>query len=123
MPKIPLKIWRLALGLCLISVMVLALMPDPPEIPSPQDIKTNRLLAFAVIMILGNYSFYGKRLQVIFGSLAYGVLIEALQLLTTYRHGQFSDVGVDGVGIMIGFALVVVIDFVLPAPSPINELD
>jgi VanZ family protein len=112
MLKIPLSLWRLALSLCLLSVLVLALMPNPPEIPHPNEIKTNHLLAFAVIMILGNYSFQGKRIQVILGSIAFGSVIEALQLLTSCRHAQFSDIGVDAIGVLIGLALLWVFDFV-----------
>ena len=121
--KIPQKIWRLALCVCLISVMVLALMPDPPEIPSPQGIKTNHLLAFTVIMFLGNYSFLGQRLWVTFAVLAFGALIEALQLLTSYRHGQFSDIWVDAIGVVIGFALILLIDFVKQVPKRTSKVD
>ena len=119
MKKIPLHLWRWALGLCVVSDLVLALIPNPPEIPSTDGIKTNHLLAFAVIMILGCYAFHPKKWRVILGAMAFGILIEALQLLTSYRNGQWIDVLVDLVGVLIGLIVVLIIDRVVPKSSPL----
>ena len=48
---------------------------------------------------------HGRWLSVALGLLAYGVLIEILQGLTSYRHAEWADLLADGLGILAGLAL------------------
>jgi VanZ family protein len=60
---------------------------------------------------------------VMLGSIAYGALIEVLQLVTSYRHGQLSDILVDAIGVLIGLLVVRLIGLARATLSPKQHSD
>ena len=100
---------RAAFLLCLVSVLVLALMPTSPMPPSWWD-KANHVAAFTVLAVLGRWSYPGRNAKVLLWLLAYGCLIEVLQAtLTATRSAELGDVVADGVGLLLGWQLTRVI--------------
>ena len=63
----------------------------------------NHAMTFAVLAMLGCSAYPERKVQVLLGLLAYGVLIELLQSLTDYRMAEALDVVADGVGILVGW--------------------
>ena len=108
-PLLPLPLWRLAFGLCLVLVLVLALVPTPPEPLSTGWDKTNHLLAFGTLAVLGCRAFPRRAVAVLCALLAYGGLIELLQSLTPYRSAEWADWLADGLGLLLGKVLVPVL--------------
>jgi VanZ family protein len=94
---------RWAFSVCLVVVLVAALVP-PQAIASPVvwD-KANHALAFAVLGMLACLGYPERKLPVLLGLVAYGVLIELLQSLTDYRTGDALDVVADGIGLLLGW--------------------
>ena len=103
---IPLLAWRLAFVVCVLAVLVLALVPTDVPIPSTGWDKSNHLLAFSVMALLGMRAFPGRTMAVLAGLLAYGVLIEVLQSYTPSRSADWRDVVADAVGLTLGWAVV-----------------
>lgn len=103
---LPLLAWRLAFGLCVLAVLVLALMPTDVLIPSTGWDKSNHLLAFSVMALLGMRAFPSRTMGVLAGLLVYGVLIEVLQSFTPGRSADWRDVVADAVGLALGWGLV-----------------
>jgi len=102
---IPLSLWRLAFALCLLTVFILALLPDPdPRLSTGWD-KGNHLLAFAALAFLGGAARLVRRPTVALGLLGYGMLIELLQGLSGYRFAECADLLADGLGIGLGLAI------------------
>ncbi len=95
--------WKLAFGLCVLAVLVLALVPNDVPIPSTGWDKSNHLLAFSVMALLGMRAFPGRTIAVVAGLLAYGVLIEVLQSFTPSRSADWHDVVADTVGLVLGW--------------------
>ena len=100
---IPLLAWRLAFGICLLAVLVLALMPTDVPIPSTGWDKSNHLLAFSVMALLGRRACPGRTMAVLAGLLAYGALIEVLQSFTPSRSADWHDLVADAVGLALGW--------------------
>lgn len=98
--------WRWAFALCLVVVLALALMPPRLPMPTTGWDKTNHVLAFAVLAVLGRLSYPGRTAAVLLGLLAYGGAIEVLQALTPYRTADFRDLLADGVGLLLGWQLM-----------------
>ena len=93
---------RTAFWLTLLSVLVLSLLPVSTPLPSTGWDKTNHVLGFAVLAILGGMGYRGHELRLAAGLLAYGALIEVLQALSGYRFAEWGDLLSDGIGIVIG---------------------
>ena len=94
---------RWAFAVCLVVVLVYALMP--PEVIGPPigwD-KMNHAMTFAMLTMVGFSAYPERKVQVLLGLLAYGVLIELLQSLTDFRSAEALDVVADGVGILVGW--------------------
>lgn len=86
-------------------VLVLSLGPTLDRPSSTGWVKSDHLLAFAVLAVLGIRAYPAFIIPVIVGLFLYGGLIEILQALTPYRYARWSDVFADGVGILIGWAI------------------
>jgi VanZ family protein len=100
-----LRLSRLAFLACLVAVMVLSLLPSSPEMPTTGWDKTNHLLGFAVLALLGCWSYPGHIRVILPALLGYGGLIEVLQSLTPDRFAEWGDLLADGMGIVIGWLL------------------
>jgi VanZ family protein len=101
--------WRLLLALLVVVVAVLALSPNPAQGPQLGWDKLNHALAFAAMAfcaVMGRRG--GSRRQlatVLVALLAYGGLIELLQLFVPGREAEWGDWLADAVGIAIGALL------------------
>jgi len=68
--------------------------------------KSNHVLAFATLAFLAHNA-WPHRIWLMLSSLvSYGVLIEIIQTFTPDRHGEWSDLGADGLGLLIGQVVV-----------------
>ena len=105
MPRLTPFHFRLLFSLCAFAVLVLALLP--PGVPEPTTgwDKTNHLLAFGVLAMLGVRAWPGRVWQVAVALIGYGGLIEFLQSLTSYREPAWLDVLADALGIAVGLML------------------
>ncbi|MBG6076385.1 VanZ family protein [Polaromonas sp. CG_9.11] len=99
----PLRVWRLSFGICVLAVLVLALMPMDVPVPNTGWDKSNHLLAFSVMALLGRRAYPGRTLTVLAGLLAYGALIEVLQSFTPSRSADWHDLVADAVGLALGW--------------------
>lgn len=102
---LPLAAWRFAFWACMFVVMVLALMPSVPHMPTTGWDKSNHLLAFTVLTLLGCWAYPGRTMAMLLGLLACGGLIEALQSLTPDRFAEWQDLLADGLGLLLGWGL------------------
>jgi len=95
----------------LASVTILALIPGPSVPPAIQfwD-KAQHAWAFAVLALIGCCAFPPRIRLVFVGLLAHGALIEILQAtLTTTRTGDVLDWFADGVGILVGVSVYLLV--------------
>lgn len=98
-------VWRWTFWVCALVVLVLALMPIVPQLPSTGWDKSNHMLAFAVLAVLGLWGYPGRMAVLLLGLLAYGGLIEVLQSLTPDRFAEWADLLADAVGLLVGAGL------------------
>lgn len=95
--------WRLVLALLLLVVGCLALMPAPPRELSTGWDKLNHVLAFAALAFSARLSFPRRPLwHVVLGLLAFGGLIELVQLVVPGRSCDWEDLMADAIGIAVG---------------------
>src|SRR6476620_1693869 len=97
---------RWVFAACLVVVMVFALLPPHIIEPPMAWDKLNHAMTFAVLAMMGCSVYPERKVQVLFGLLMYGVLIELLQSLTDYRTAEALDVVADGVGLFIGWTFI-----------------
>ena len=91
---------------CVVAVLVLALMPEPPAMVTTGWDKSNHLLAFGTLTWLALHAFPQRLKSALLGLLAYGALIEILQSFTPTRSAEWLDLCADAVGILLGWGLV-----------------
>ncbi len=104
-PGLPLWAWRTALLLCMLAILMLSLAPLDVPLPSTGWDKSNHLLGFSTLAVLGWQAFPSRRGVVLAGLLLYGGLIEVLQSFTAYRSAEWGDLLADGIGLLLGAAL------------------
>jgi VanZ family protein len=97
---------RLAFWSCALVVLVLALVPTAPQLPTTGWDKGNHVLAFSVLTVLGCRAYPARVAAILAGLLLYGGLIEVLQSFTPYRLAEFGDLFADGIGILLGRVLI-----------------
>ena len=107
----PARTWRAVLALLLVMVTYLALTSKPlVGLESGLD-KVRHLLAFIGLGFTG-YLGFPTRTALPFALLAYGGLIEVLQLFVPGRTAEWGDLLADGIGIGVGIGLAaLVLDF------------
>lgn len=89
----------------LLLVLVLSLLPiDHPPVSSND--KVNHFIAYCALMIAGFLAFrsIGYIALLVF---CWGVLIEGLQGLTSYRYLSYADVLANSAGVLLGVAVIV----------------
>ena len=96
--------------LCFVVINALALSPAP-YLP-PLEIfdwwdKAQHAIAFGTLAVLAVLAYPGvSKVRIGLLLIAHGVLIEVLQYLTGYRFGDWQDALADGVGVLVGLALM-----------------
>jgi len=108
--------WRAASALLLLFVLAAAVMPAMWLWPDRVRIvawfggidKWAHVITFVLLTVwfAGQYrrqSYW----RIAIGLIAYGFLIEACQRLVTYRTAEWSDIGADVIGIIIGLAVAI----------------
>jgi VanZ family protein len=87
---------------CLASVSFLALTSRDMRVTTGWD-KSNHLLAFSVLGVLGILAWRHRLREVLGGLLAYGCLIEVAQSFVPNRSASWEDVVADSLGLLIGW--------------------
>lgn len=96
---------RLAFWSAVIGVLVLSLISLPERLPSTGWDKTNHILGFGVMSLLGCLAYPRNRKVMGAGLLLFGVAIEGLQALRPHRYAEFNDIVADIIGIAVGWGL------------------
>ena len=107
--------------LCFVAVNSLALSPAPylpPDLFNWWD-KAQHAIAFGALAVLAVLAYPEvSKLRIASLLIGQGVLIELLQYYGGYRFGDWQDAAADGVGVLVGLAMVRVMDFWLCDKHP-----
>ncbi|WP_218509418.1 VanZ family protein [Variovorax sp. dw_308] len=99
---VPDKFKRYAFWATGLVVLVLSLLPVvPAEIPTTGWDKSNHMLAFVVLALLGRLAYRRNWRGVLVGLVAFGGLIEVLQSFTPTREAEWADLFADSLGISL----------------------
>lgn len=99
-------VWATLGALLLAVILVLALVPEPGQLPIDYNDKVAHAFAFFALMLWFSGVVEMRRLPMLAICLvAYGVLIELLQGLTVTRQPELLDLAADVVGILLGWIL------------------
>ncbi|MEJ7137512.1 VanZ family protein [Amphibiibacter pelophylacis] len=107
--------WRLVFVAGLCATLVLALVPSVPEALSTGWDKSNHVLAFFVLTVLGCLAFPRHRSVPLALLVLFGVAIEVLQALTPTRQSDWHDVVADVIGIVLALLVMPLILRLVPA--------
>ncbi len=97
--------WAFIFWSCVAVVLLLSLSPPAEHLLAAGWDKSNHVLAFSVLAILGCRTYPSHLAAVMAGLLLYGGLIEVLQSFTPYRVAEWGDIIADGLGLFLGFGL------------------
>jgi VanZ family protein len=103
-----LRTWRVLLILLLVAVCWLALTPRPPESIDLGWDKLNHLAAFTALAFtawMAHPESARSRFGWLVALLAFGGLIEIVQLFVPGRSGEWPDLFADALGITLGAAI------------------
>lgn len=106
------SLWRAIWGVLIAVVGYLALMPEPPPSVDLGWDKLNHSSAFAALAFAACFGFphpVRRQCAGLAGTLAYGGLIEIVQLYIPGRTGEWADLLADALGIGVGAALALLI--------------
>jgi VanZ family protein len=100
---VPRTLPRLAFAVCLIAVLTLSLLPneEAARFSTGWD-KSNHLLAFGVLAVLGRFGWPTSPIPIFAGLAGFALLIEVLQGMTPWRSADPMDVLADMVGLALG---------------------
>lgn len=97
------RLWHALMWALVGAILVLALLPNPPEPIDTGWDKTNHLLAFVTLGLVASLAHASRwRWAALLG---YGVLIELLQALTPHREASTADVVADALGLALAAGL------------------
>ncbi|WP_255371060.1 VanZ family protein [Cupriavidus sp. YR651] len=117
-PILTISRFRLLFWLCALVVMVLSLLPPSTPLPTTGWDKTNHLLAFSVLAVLGLRAWPTRRWRVLVGLVVYGALIEVLQGMSGDREPSWLDLLADTIGIALGLGVEAALARIWPRPLP-----
>ncbi len=106
------SLWRIIWGVLMAVVGYLAFTPEPPPSADMGWDKLNHSSAFAAMAFAACFSFprsLRRQCTGLAGMLAYGGLIEIVQLFIPGRTGEWADLLADALGIGAGAAIALVI--------------
>ncbi|MCG7198163.1 VanZ family protein [Marinobacter pelagius] len=96
-------LWRIALALSLVAIVILATMDTRYPMPSTPSDKLNHLIAFLELTILTRLAWPELRaFWYVPALLLFGLAIELVQATLPYRDFSLKDLLADGLGIAIG---------------------
>jgi VanZ family protein len=101
-PRPESALWRWLLALAMLAILVLSLLPPSPMLAGTGWDKSNHMLGFGTLALLGHLSWPRRPVVVLAALLAYGGLIEVLQSFTPDRSAEWLDLVADGVGLGLG---------------------
>jgi VanZ family protein len=96
------SLWRWLLALAMLAILVLSLLPPSPMLAGTGWDKSNHMLGFGTLALLGHLGWPRHVVVVLAALLAYGGLIEVLQSFTPDRAAEWLDLVADGVGLAVG---------------------
>ena len=99
---------RVMLLIAVVSILWLALTPNPPRAGGLFDLdKVNHIVAFFVLAGLMEYAFpnLGAWAVKLLPLVAFGLAIEMLQFWIGYRYFEWMDLVADGVGLILFWIL------------------
>jgi len=102
-----LRAWRVLLMLLIVVVSYLALAPKPPTGVDLGWDKLNHMMAFTALAFAASLGYPAPmrvRVLSLAGLLAFGGLIEILQLYVPGRSAEWGDLLADAIGIVLGVA-------------------
>jgi VanZ family protein len=102
------RIWQLLLLVLGLAVCYLAMSPAPPRTVDLGWDKLNHISAFAALAMAACFGFAESRRTLrwaLLGLLAFGGLIEIVQLYVPGRSCEWNDLAADAIGVVIGAAL------------------
>lgn len=97
-------LWQAIGWLMVVAVIVLTLMPQPPQISVVTWDKAQHFLAYAGLMFWFRQAFAARARWVIF-LIALGVVQEFIQGWSGHRHFEYVDMLANTVGVSCGFLL------------------
>lgn len=95
--------WLFWIGIA--AVLALSLAPNTASLPTTGWDKSNHLMAFVMLAVLGLRAYRPHTGVILVGLLCFGGLIEILQSLTSYRSAEWADLIADGIGAILGYGL------------------
>ena len=107
-PPVPLmsaRAWRIALVLLVLVVTWLAVVPMPPRALTTGWDKLNHASAFGALALTARLAFPLGRIaawRIVIALIAYGGLIEIVQLFVPGRDSDWADLLADSIGVGIG---------------------
>lgn len=102
-------LWRWLLAIAMVALLALSLMPASISAPSTGWDKSNHALGFAALAFFAHWARPASIPMALLGLLGYGALIEGLQSLTPDRLAEWSDLWADGVGLLVGAVLALMV--------------
>ena len=98
--------WGVAIGMGIVLVIAYgSLMPNPPSLDVDNGDKWQHLAGYALLAGWWTMVLPKQRWAVLLVAAAYGVLIECLQGLTSYRSFDVLDMAANALGASLGVGL------------------
>jgi len=102
------RTFRLFFYTALVSITILAFIPDYSALPPIVSISDliNHSAAFAVLYLLYSLSYTHTIRRIIFTLIGYGIGIEIVQAFLPTRYSSLEDIAADCGGILMGYLVL-----------------
>ncbi len=101
-------------------VVLLSVMPQDSLAPVPTWDKLNHVAAYLALALSGMIGFRRRAasVRILLGLFALGIGLEGVQAFLPSREASVADVVANGIGVLVGGAVALVIDRRLRSPEP-----